>query len=220
MERVPPPRLFFSQFTLSLNRWRAQGGLVLLYGSHAILAYSLRAIASLLARGEHVVFIDSANAFDPFLISEIATHLHRQPKELLDRIHVSRTFTVHQLEALITERLSDALKTYTSRVLVASGFLNNLYDEDVELREVWRIFRKATAHLRALADSGALVLVVCPDPAVRLRDRDGMLDALMAEADKVIKLEPAGLYLEKSVKATDTFGGARALARSGPKRTS
>jgi hypothetical protein len=42
----------------------------------------------------------------------------------------------------------------------------------------------------------------------------------MAEADKVIKLEPAGLYLEKSVKATDTFGGARALARSGPKRTS
>jgi len=228
MERVPPPRLLFSQFTLSLNRWRAQGGLVLLYGGHTVLAYSLRAVASLLAKGEHVVFIDSANAFNPFLIAEVATRWGRQPAELLDRIHVSRTFTVHQLEALITERLSDALKTYTSRVLVASGFLNNLYDEDVELREVWRIFRKATAHLRALADSGALVLVVCPAPAargepgrtMRLRDRDGMLDALMAEADKVIKLEPAGLYLEKSVKATDTFGGARALARSGPKRTS
>lgn len=220
MKRVPPPRLLFSQFTLSLNRWKVQGGLVLLYGGHAVLAYSLRAVASLLASGQHVVFIDSANAFNPFLISEVAARWGRQPAELLDRIHVSRTFTVHQLEALITERLSDALKTYTSRVLVASGFLNNLYDEDVELREVWRIFRKATAHLRALADSGALVLVVCPDPAVRLRDRDGMLDALMAEADKVIKLEPAGLYLEKSVKATDTFGGARALARSGPKRTS
>lgn len=220
MKRVPPPRLLFSQFTLSLNRWKVQGGLVLLYGGHAVLAYSLRAVASLLASGQHVVFIDSANAFNPFLIAEVATRWGRQPAELLDRIHVSRTFTVHQLEALITERLSDALKTYTSRVLVASGFLNNLYDEDVELREVWRIFRKATAHLRSLADSGALVLVVCPDPAVRLRDRDGMLDALMAEADKVIKLEPAGLYLEKSVKATDTFGGARALARSGPKRTS
>jgi hypothetical protein len=220
MKRVPPPGLLFSQFTLSLDRWRAQGGLVLLYGDHAVLAYSLRAITSLLASGQHVVFIDSANAFNPFLISEVAARWGRRPEELLDRIHVSRTFTVHQLEALITERLSDALKTYASRVLVASGFLNNLYDEDVELREVWRIFRKATAHLRAIADSGSLVLVVCPDPAVRLRDRDGMLDALMAEADKVIKLEPAGLYLEKSVKATDTFGGARALARSGPKRTS
>ena len=200
MERVPPPRLFFSQFTFSLDRWRAQGGLVMLYGDHAVLAYALRAVASLLARGEHVVFIDSANAFNPFLISEVATGWDRRPEELLDRIHVSRTFTVHQLEALITERLSDALKTYTSRVLVASGFLNNLYDEDVELREVWRIFRKATAHLRALADSGALVLVVCPDPAVRLWDRDGMLDALMAEADKVIKLEASTLYLEKPVK--------------------
>ena len=214
MERVPPPRLFFSQFTFSLNRWRAQGGLVLLYGGHAVLAYSLRAVTSLLVSGQHVVFIDSANAFNPFLIAEVATRWGRPPEELLDRIHVSRTFTVHQLEALVTERAASTLKTYTSRVLVASGFLNNLCDEDVELREVWRIFRKATAHLRALADSGALVLVVCPDPAVRLRDRDGMLDALMAEADKVIKLEPAGLYLEKSIRATGAFSRSGTRAKS------
>ncbi|MBF8262311.1 MAG: Rad51 protein, partial [candidate division NC10 bacterium] len=133
-----------------------------------------------------------------------------------------RTVTVHQLEALISEGVSEALTTYASRVLVASGFLNNLYDEDVELREVWRIFRKATAHLRALADSGALVLVVCPNPGargepgrtMRLRDRDGMLDALMAEADKVIRLETSTLYLEKSVRATDAFSRSGTRARS------
>jgi hypothetical protein len=214
MERVPPPRLFFSQFTLSLDRWRAQGGLVLLYGDHAVLAYSLRAVASLLASGQHVVFIDSANAFNPFLIAEVATRLNRPPEELLNRIHVSRTFTAHQLEALITERLSDALKTYASRVLVASGFLDNLYDEDVELREAWRVFRKATAHLRAIADSGSLVLMVCSTPAVRLRDRDGLLDAVVAMADRVVKLEPAGLYLEKSVRATDAFSRSGTRARS------
>jgi len=186
----------------------------MLYGDHAVLGYSLRAIASLLARGEHVVFIDSANAFNPFLIAEVATGWDRRPEELLDRIHVSRTFTVHQLEALITERLSDALKTYASRVLVASGFLDNLYDEDVELREAWRVFRKATAHLRALADAGVLVLVVCPAPAARLRDRDEMLNALMAEADKVIKLEASALYLEKSIRATDAFSRSGTRARS------
>jgi hypothetical protein len=214
MERVPPPRLFFSQFTLSLDRWRAQGGLVLLYGDHAVLAYSLRAVASLLASGQHVVFIDSANAFNPFLIAEVATRWGRRPEELLNRIHVSRTFTVHQLEALITERLSDALKTYASRVLVASGFLDNLYEEDVEPREAWRVFRKATAHLRAIADSGSLVLMVCSTPAVRLRDRDGLLDAVVAMADRVVKLEPAGLYLEKSVRATDAFSRSGTRARS------
>jgi len=214
MERVPPPRLFFSQFTLSLDRWRAQGGLVLLYGDHAVLAYSLRAVASLLASGQHVVFIDSANAFNPFLIAEVATRWGRRPEELLNRIHVSRTFTAHQLEALITERLSDALKTYASRVLVASGFLDNLYDEDVEPREAWRVFRKATAHLRALADAGVLVLVVCPAPAARLRDRDGLLDALITEADKVIRLETSTLYLEKSVRAADAFSRSGTRARS------
>jgi len=214
MERVPPPRLFFSQFTLSLDRWRAQGGLVLLYGDHAVLAYSLRAVASLLAAGQHVVFIDSANAFNPFLIAEVATRLNRPPEELLNRIHVLRTFTVHQLEALITERLSDALKTYASRVLVASGFLDNLYDEDVEPREAWRVFRKATAHLRAIADSGSLVLVVCSTPGTRLRDRDGLLDAVMAMADRVVKLGPAGLYLEKSIRATDAFSRSGTRAKS------
>jgi len=214
MERVPPPRLFFSQFTFSLDRWRAQGGLVMLYGDHAVLAYSLRAVASLLARGEHVVFIDSANAFNPLLISEVATGWDRRPEELLDRIHVSRTVTVHQLEALISEGVSEALTTYASRILVASGFLDNLYDDDVELREAWRVFRKATAHLRALADAGVLVLVVCPAPAARLRDRDGLLDALITEADKVIRLETSTLYLEKSVRAAGTFSRSGTRARS------
>ncbi len=226
MERVPPPRLFFSQFTLSLDRWRAQGGLVLLYGSQAVLTYSLRAIASLLAAGQQVVFIDSANAFNPFLIAEVATRLNRPPEELLDRIHISRTFTVHQLEALITERISQALKTYASRVLVASGFLDNLYDEDVELREAWRVLRKATAHLRALADAGSLVLVVCPDPAargepgrtMRLPDRDGLLDALIAEADKVIKLEASALYLEKPVKGMNVLGSLDTSVKVTPRR--
>ncbi len=218
MERVPPPRLFFSQFTLSLDRWRAQGGLVLLYGGQAVLTYSLRVIASLLASGQHVVFIDSANAFNPFLIAEVATQLNKLPEELLDRIHISRTFTVHQLEALITERIAEALKTYASRVLVASGFLDNLYDEDVELREAWRIFGKTTAHLRALADAGSLVLVVCPASAVRLPDRDGLLDALMALADKVIKLDASTLYLEKPVKGMSALQSLDTSVKVTPRR--
>jgi len=200
MERLLSPRLVLSQFTRALDQWRAQGGLVLLYGSEEVLAYALRAIASLLAKGEHVVFIDSANAFNPFLIAEVATRLNRPPKELLDRLHISRTFTVHQLEALIAERIRTALNTYASRTLIASGFLHNFYDEDVALREAWRIFRKAVAHLRALADAGILVLVVCPTPSVRLPDRDRLLEALIAEADRVIKLDASMLYLEKSLK--------------------
>jgi len=47
--------------------------------------------------------------------------------------------------------------------------------------------------LRALADAGSLALVVCPAPAMRLPDRDGLLDALMAAADKIIKLPACGV---------------------------
>lgn len=200
MEHLLPPRLVLSQFIRSLDRWRAQGGLVLFYGSEEVLAYALRATAPLLAKGEHVVFIDSANAFNPFLIAEIATRLNRQPEELLDRLHISRTFTVHQLEALITERIRSALRTYASRTLIASGFLHNFYDADVTLREAWRIFRKAVAHLRVLADAGILVLMICPTPAVRLPDRDRLLEVLIAESDTVVELDASTRLLEQSVK--------------------
>ena len=113
---------------------------------------------------------------------------------------------------------SEAMKTYASRVLVASGFLDNLYDEDVELREAWRIFRKATAHLRALADAGSLVLVICPAPTVRLPARDGLLDALIAEADKVIKLEASALYLEKPVKGMNVLKSLDTSTEVTPRR--
>ncbi len=76
------------------------------------------------------------------------------------------------------------------------------------MREAWRIFRKAGAHLWALADAGALVLVVCPAPTARGVARSNHAtplpgqaagDALIAEADKAIKLEVATLSLEKPV---------------------
>ena len=116
----------------------------------------------------------------------------------------------------VPARIARALHTSASRTLIASGFLHNFYDEDVAPREARRIFRKAVAHLRALADAGTLVLVVCPVPAVRgepgrtirLRDRDGLLDTLIATADRVITLEGSttsatlstGLSLEQSVR--------------------
>jgi len=52
---------------------------------------------------------------------------------------------------------------------------------------------------------------------MRLRDRDGMLDALIAEADKVVKLEASALYLEKSVRAADAFPRSRTPARGAPR---
>jgi len=60
-------------------------------------------------------FLVGSNAFNLFLIAEVTTRFNRTPEELLDRLHISRTFTIHQLEALITERIPSALKTYDPR---------------------------------------------------------------------------------------------------------
>ncbi len=79
-----------------------------------IVTYVMRDIAQL---SGFLGGSNTFNAFNPFLIAEVTIRFNRTPEELLDRLHISRTFTVHQLEleALVTERIPSALKTYSPR---------------------------------------------------------------------------------------------------------
>ena len=62
---------------------------------------------------------------------EVGRGLGQRSEELLGRVHNSRAFTYHQLEALITGRLEEALRRFDSRSLLLAGLLDTLYDEDV-----------------------------------------------------------------------------------------
>ncbi|HQU14186.1 MAG TPA: hypothetical protein PKV70_08040, partial [Thermodesulfobacteriota bacterium] len=72
----------------------------------------LRTLAGPLLRGENVVAVDGGNRFDPYEIGKAAKALGGDAKEVLSRIRVSRAFTCHQMEALLTRRLPEALSRF------------------------------------------------------------------------------------------------------------
>ncbi len=111
-----------------------------------------------------LLIVDGANAFDPFLVADLARKFGLLPEALLDEIRISRVFTCHQLEALLRGRLGMALRQFRARAVYFSGLLDPLLDEDVPRGEAARILRLIPPILRRLTASGVMTLAACPEP--------------------------------------------------------
>jgi hypothetical protein len=120
----------------------------------------LRALAVPLLRGENVVTVDGGNRFDPYEIGKAAKALGGDGKEALSRIHISRAFTCHQMEALLSRRLHEALSRFDARLALIMGLPETFSDADVPYAEACRVLRNCLSALRRIALSGTRVVLV------------------------------------------------------------
>jgi len=120
----------------------------------------LRTLAGPLLRGETVVAVDGGNRFDPYEIGKAAKALGGDGKEALSRIHVSRAFTCHQTEALLSRRLQGALSRFDAKLALIMGLPETFSDADVPYAEACRVFRNCLSALRRVALSGTRVVLV------------------------------------------------------------
>lgn len=158
----------------------------------------LRALAGPLLRGETVVAVDGGNRFDPYEIGKAARVLGGDGKEALERIRVSRAFTCHQMEALLSRRLPGALSRFDARLALIIGLPESFSDADVPYAEACRVFGNCLSALRRVALSGTRVVLVgrgeppaknhCsvgPAPA----NRSGFFRYLLRTAEPVLLLQ-------------------------------
>ena len=162
---------------------------------------ALRALAVPLLRAEAVVAVDGANRFDPYEISKAARARGGDAREALSRVRVSRAFTCHQMEALLSRRLPEALSRFDARLALVLGLPETFADADVPYAEASRVFRNCLSALRRLARGGTRVVLVGkgeppakgspyavgPVPA----DRAGFFRYLVRTADPVLFLRRA-----------------------------
>ncbi|HXF82224.1 MAG TPA: hypothetical protein VNN19_05675 [bacterium] len=162
-------------------------------GEEACLTVALLASLRVLRSARPLLIVDGANAFDPFLIADLAQRAGMAPRSLLDQIRISRVFTCHQLEALLRGRLDEAVRSFGAGAVFFSGPLDPLLDEDVPAREARRIFGLFPAVLRALATARILTVCGCPPP-VAVAGREQLFPALCALAPWVfeVRRERAG----------------------------
>ncbi len=131
-------------------------------GDDACLTIGLLAGLRAVRPGRPLLIVDGANAFDPFLVADLARKSRLQPRMLLDLIRISRVFTCHQLEALVRERLLSAVRQFRAPAVYFSGLLDPLLSEEAPAGEAVRIFRLVPPALRRLAGAGVVTLAACP----------------------------------------------------------
>jgi hypothetical protein len=117
------------------------GDFALLYGSHAVLSLSsLLCVRAQLppqlgGLGSSTVFIDGGNTFRLYQITRLARLHQLDPKQVLDRIYISRAFTAYQMTSLILQKLEDAVKTCNAKLVIVSDIAAMFLDKDVEDEE-------------------------------------------------------------------------------------
>jgi len=174
-------------------------GLVVLSGHSAAYRLGICAAVAHALAGEPMLYLAGANVFDPFLVGRLAKSARVAPARVLQRIHVSRAFTCHQMVRLITDCLPSALQTYDARVVILSGPLETLYDQSVPEQEALRLFRTMLSALQRLVQDGVQLVCVSPLPAMAPASRRGFLPALRTQAHRAIDVHEGedGIWLDE-----------------------
>src|SRR4030043_815812 len=146
------------------------GDFALLYGSHAVLSLSsLLCVRAQLppqlgGLGSNVVFLDGGNTFKLYQITRLARLHQLDPKQVLDRIYISRAFTAYQMTSLVLQKLEDAVKSCNAKLVIISDIASMFLDKDVQDEEAKRIFSQVTNRLLNFAREQDVIVVATYPP--------------------------------------------------------
>ncbi|MCW4055620.1 MAG: hypothetical protein NWE82_02415 [Candidatus Bathyarchaeota archaeon] len=146
------------------------GDFALLHGSPAALPLSMllcvraQLPSQLGGLGTTVTFVDGGNTFRLYDVSTIAQVHELDPKEVLERIFVSRAFTAYQMTSIVFDRLRETVERYSSKLVVVSDIAGLYLDKDVPEREAKHVFSQLTLCLSRLAEENHVVVVATYPP--------------------------------------------------------
>lgn len=171
----------------------AVGDFAVLHGSSSASLVSLLCVRAQLpvqlgGLGSNVVFVDGGNTFQLYHIARLA-RLHRlDPKQVLERIYLSRAFTAYQMTALVLEKLKETVKRYDAKLVVISNIAGFFLDKEVAETEACRVYSQVTAYLSNFAKENQIILVATYPPHPESRRNNFLHDVTCARANTVIGL--------------------------------
>jgi RecA/RadA recombinase len=129
------------------------------------------------------VFVDGGNLFDPYYIADRSVEQGLDSEKVLERMHVSRAFTHHQLACLITDKLRPALEKFRADLVVVSDATQLYCDPDIQgedREDAFRIFTKTARKLAGLARQQRCLII-----ATNVESRNIVMDQILAQAAHV-----------------------------------
>jgi hypothetical protein len=184
-----------------------EGDFAAFYGTSHVLSLSLllavRAQLPFQLGGleTNVVFVDGGNSFRLYEVSRIAQLHQLDPRQVLERIFVSRAFTAYQLTSLILEKLEETVERFSSKLVIISVMTELFLDKDVPRREALEVFNQLTLHLSKFAREKQVIVMATCSPQYDSRRNILFRVALCGRANVVLSVRQSKherqLILEK-----------------------
>jgi hypothetical protein len=131
-----------------------------------------------------VIFVDGGNDFDPYAVSEYSAEMGLDPENVLERIHICRAFTHHQLACALTDKLPRALETFKARLIIVSDITCLFCDPDVrddDKEDALQIFNKTVRTLRTLTRQHHCLII-----ATNLEQRNPEMESRLTHTTNVL----------------------------------
>ena len=100
----------------------------------------------------HVLIVDAGNKSDYYQTVNFVRQYGLDLHNALDRIIVSRTFTIHQLKSLLQRDLPKMVQKYQARVIIVPGLLDLFEDPNIKKKEAKRIIQRIMQSISALSN--------------------------------------------------------------------
>jgi hypothetical protein len=132
--------------------------LSLLLAVRAQLPYQLGGIES------SSIFVDGGNTFRLYRVSRLARLHHLRPRNVLQRIFISRAFTAHQLTSIILDKLEETTTKHDAKLIIISDYPGLYVDKDISPEESKEVFSQVTSYLSKLAEEKGVILLATSLP--------------------------------------------------------
>jgi hypothetical protein len=115
----------------------------------------LMTLAARIQKRFPVLYVDCANSFDPYVLYRVT-----RDESVLDRVYVSRPFTIYQLRELVFGKLERAIQRLSAKVLLVSRPDSFEVDSPLDEAEYKLISERVAGRIKTLtADYGLLTTV-------------------------------------------------------------
>ncbi len=134
---------------------------------HANMLLTRLYVRALMSRREggfdspHVILIDAGNNSDVYQCMNFARQYGLNIKNILQRIIVSRAFTIYQLANLIIYELAEVIKKYDTKIIIVSELLDMFTkDPNIDSREARFLLKEIVYSLRKMMRMSNILIVV------------------------------------------------------------
>lgn len=145
--------------------WTARAPVCLtVQAARSVTPQILGGLAPLVLAGGALLCVDAGNCFDPCAFSVQARRRGVDPEAVLDRILVTRAFTIHQLEAVVQGELPPGPPADVPALIAVLGLDHLFLEETLPLWERRQVLGRTLARLRRLPEEGWMLLVTHGPP--------------------------------------------------------